>query len=1565
MHLSLLPPSSPPEAHVRRTLLEADRAWLGDELSGAKSPEQRASISYQLGLLELWSGRDAAAVRQLLAAVNSVAFFKEPLERLIVLIERHRSFKNLPTLLEHLCRTAEGGEEVARSLLAAAWCTLQHGHDEARALSQVEAALVASPDDPGALLTLELLARRQGDEARTRRALERRLATASDPTWATLLELELAAHFAARSDHARQDDLLARAAARRTRLGFSALEQRFELGRAAQRLDWMIDSLLERAARAASALDPSQLEQSPEVPSRARSRAYVVDTLLACARLERSAGRDATATLERAAQLDPEHPLVVRARIDQAQHGGRHELVEELVLAELGFEPAASEATALWLELHASRVSTRRRDAALMALERALELDPRCWLARAHELELLTEIGNAEGVARALVQIAQTLADGGARGRYWLLAADVLARRAGQPAAARDAVARAEQSGVPVALARRVERALAHVSGDRAWYRAASEGLLSGDLEDSERVGLELESWRLAVLAGDDANARGHLRRLERPAAGRRVARLASAYSPGEAVDDETPALARLAQLEPNPIRAAALEWALGLRSSTGGERRAAIDLLVRVHQQSPRLCAVAGTLSAWLHETDPRRAAAVLRTTAATLADGAFASSLLIEAGLVGWWAGDRETAQRDFEAAERPSKSGRAGALSTWARRASAGFGAEPEASSDLEGRLLGALERATRPAAGARELADLNAALRAAPDTPRDGLVPGARLASLVLARALGTRVDSNELEHAAATNADFARLLESFRYLECIGQAEPSPRALEESTRRWSEGSGGLVAALEWAAAGARLGRRRIESAGLRRVGELSSGDVAEHARASVALLAQLGPGDPAEFLEGQGSTLALTNLETSPPGCDPRRRARALEAAAAPLGAEVEPILGLLRGYNQLAAGDVDVAIASFRRYTDVFAEDPSGWEGLLSAARRGDDPALLAEAAAKLGDTCRDPTHAARLFEEAGEIFFDRLGDEVAGRAALARAVQLDASRASSFWRLYRSLRDNAAPAELLAWLDRRVPFASGIAESIELSWERARACRQGDDLDGALAALEIVLSHEPRHVGALASCAEIFIVTQRYAEAVERLAQLAASGEAPAEQRLTSGLLAADLCDNQLDAPTRALAILAHLEAAGLDNLAVRERHARAAANAGAWTEAATLFERLMHERTTPEQRAEAARLALVIHRDRRHEPAAAGGAAKVLLAIHPSDPEALDLVLSGALEPGLTRELLAAERAALIRSTSEAPTDVASLERLARVAEQLDDPTLRQASVGALVALGHDRGASRAELVSLERRISTFPPRAVSNDVLAELADPEDTGPYPELLALVAPYLAEEFGPPRDAFALSRRERVSARSGEPLRDEVAAWVNAFALNDFELYLSPIPSERLVVLGTQPLTIIAGASVTAPLGPFQRLSLARSLYAAKRGLGPLIQLEEGDVLSLVGALCSVAGASLEAPPSTRQRDFERQLLRALPRKAKKQLAERARPVRDAPARPDVWVRAANASLDRVAAVAVGDASVILADAPARELASAAQEDRARRLLRFMLSPEFEGLRQRFGVSVQ
>jgi hypothetical protein len=401
-------------------------------------------------------------------------------------------------------------------------------------------------------------------------------------------------------------------------------------------------------------------------------------------------------------------------------------------------------------------------------------------------------------------------------------------------------------------------------------------------------------------------------------------------------------------------------------------------------------------------------------------------------------------------------------------------------------------------------------------------------------------------------------------------------------------------------------------------------------------------------------------------------------------------------------------------------------------------------------------------------------------------------------------------------------------------------------------------------------------------------------------------------------------------------------------------------------VLEQLMFERLTAEERAEAARLALAIHRDRRSDARSAGHAVGALLALIPHDPEALDLALSDSLDPQLADKLLRASQGALEQRLGQDPFQLDSLKRLARIADRTGDIGVRQASLGALIALGQGPSSgARAELAALDQRLATTPSVAWTPELLLELTDPEDHGPIAALLELAAPHLVRALGPDLKTFQVTRRERIAPSSGLPVRSEVAAWVGALGLGDFELYQSPVSAERIVALATEPLSIILGSRVTAPLAPFQRQELVRALFALRRQLGVLTQLDEIDVAALIVALCNLAQQPLSAPNYARQADFERQLNRVLPRKVRKLLPERAQAVRTAGVDVGFWIGAALSSLDRAAAIAVGDISLVLADRPPAERAPstlAPPNDRTRRVASFVLSPGFQWLRQRFGV---
>ena len=68
-------------------------------------------LLHEMGVLEERSGDEAAAARDFLAAVNIDPEFREPLERLVAIIERRQSCRNLGKVLERLTRVADTADE--------------------------------------------------------------------------------------------------------------------------------------------------------------------------------------------------------------------------------------------------------------------------------------------------------------------------------------------------------------------------------------------------------------------------------------------------------------------------------------------------------------------------------------------------------------------------------------------------------------------------------------------------------------------------------------------------------------------------------------------------------------------------------------------------------------------------------------------------------------------------------------------------------------------------------------------------------------------------------------------------------------------------------------------------------------------------------------------------------------------------------------------------------------------------------------------------------------------------------------------------------------------------------------------------------------------------------------------------------------------------------------------------------------------------------------------------------------------------------------------------------------
>src|SRR5688572_22778470 len=165
---------------------------LRAEHAASGSTERQAILLHEIGVLEERLGDEASAARDQLAAVNAEPEFAEPLERLLAIIERRQSYKNLGKLLDRLHKVGTKAEERARALLDQAALLSDQEQDPAGARALLEQAAEETPEDPSIPLMLELCAVKLGDGELRERSLERRSELAQTPEWKALLLADLA-----------------------------------------------------------------------------------------------------------------------------------------------------------------------------------------------------------------------------------------------------------------------------------------------------------------------------------------------------------------------------------------------------------------------------------------------------------------------------------------------------------------------------------------------------------------------------------------------------------------------------------------------------------------------------------------------------------------------------------------------------------------------------------------------------------------------------------------------------------------------------------------------------------------------------------------------------------------------------------------------------------------------------------------------------------------------------------------------------------------------------------------------------------------------------------------------------------------------------------------------------------------------------------------------------------------------------------------------------------------------------------------------------------------------------
>jgi hypothetical protein len=1562
------------------TVVTSAIARLRAEHDGASDSKTRAILLHEIGVLEERVGDETASVRDQLGAVNAEAEFREPLERLIAIIERRQSYKNLGRLLERLVNVADRPEERARALLDRAFYLLDHEHDPVGARVLLEQATDDAPRDASLWLTLETIAGKLGDSELRERALLARASLTENPHWKALLLLSLAEHRVAAGEHEPAEQALEEALLLGSPASFECLTTLVELARKVGAHANGVRAQVRVAEAIESAVQDATLADQFGVPAHLRSGAGAADAWLCAAELAREGGMTTKAIefLDRALAAAPGDALLLRARFHLTDALGDTASAARLAKAEIERGAKGAHAASLWLRVAEAQASDGDSVGALAAVSHALEQDPASVAARALSLDLLGMGEDPQAFASALEAAAEHLSSDSAKARFYLLSADVWARQCRDTQGARAALSQAGMYGATPAIVARVARLLAALVEDGTWYEEATRRLIAQGANDTEHAGLWFELGRARALRGERTGTAQALAGLAAAPGGAWLGNALTAYAldllperANASSESTSAALTALANAEHDPDTARALRLILALRAVGSGHQQVAQQELATLHAAEPRDLVVARAFAALETAHGEKLVAAqTLTASASAQHDPELAAAFDLEAGMLFWQVGDRKGAIERFAAVSSYTRAG--SALLGWALA-----GAE---ANDLAARRR-ALE------ATAESAPDLAALDRFALEVSRGGDADSARdaLATAVgfpeselydaalLARALwspnGSQEDARKdaLEQLAE-QPGCAALARAVAYgIELARTPNGAGVMLADAARSWALVDPGLAPALEWLGAATHNDDVESEIEARLALAQRLPVSLGATLEASAVLVAQLSGQELPKPVSSDQPAAKLANLELATPGSDPRRRAHALLEVGLNLGEESSGVVTALAGYNQLAYGDYAGALESFQKVVEAHPDELLGWEGLRTAAEAVGDRAALAEACAALGDTVSNASEGSEFWENAALILLDEFKDASRGEFALSRAVERDVRRFSAFDRLFRLVRERKDGPRLLELVARRLEVAEDPEEIAKLFWERARVLRAAGDREGALSALENVRLLEPDHVGALALSGEVYITLGRFAEAAENLARLGALDEAPAQQRLMSGIAAVDLYENKLDDTYAALDVLSNLHQAGLGTLPVRERLARAAARAEAWAQATEALELLMTERDSSAGRAEAARLAMVIHRDRLNDKKGAEHATVQLLREQPDDGEALDLVLGNAFSRQASLPLLERGLARLTEVLVQEPLDTARVERAARIAAYLGKAPLRQAALGALIALGVSSDAVEQELLRIDQRVANVPRIAIDDSALPHLADPEDKGPIAELMSALATTICEELGPSLAAYGVSKKERVDARLGLPVRNEIAAWAGALGIGEFELYVGGRDADTVVAIASELPALVIGSAVSAPLSPRHRQAVARELFALRRGTTVLRHRESAEIGALVVAACRVGEVNIQAPAYAMLPEFQRSLAKA-PRRVKKVLPDLARAVERSGQDPIAWARAAVSSLDRMATIAAGDVSWVLA-AGGRERGALGLSDeaaaRAKRLLSFVLSPDYLELRENLGMGVK
>jgi tetratricopeptide (TPR) repeat protein len=572
----------------------------------------------------------------------------------------------------------------------------------------------------------------------------------------------------------------------------------------------------------------------------------------------------------------------------------------------------------------------------------------------------------------------------------------------------------------------------------------------------------------------------------------------------------------------------------------------------------------------------------------------------------------------------------------------------------------------------------------------------------------------------------------------------------------------------------------------------------------------------------------------------------------------------------------------------------------------------------------KAANSATAPTRVASLWIMVSDLYATRKHDVPAALAALHRAQNLVPGHAGTLVMLAELYASDQQWAEAVDRLKQALTHATSDEMKVDVHLRLAAILQdQLGDSERALGSLNSALALDSGSRQALSRLARLELQRGRGDQAADLAARLVRVSP-ELSQRVEALTLLGDL---ERGRGQSAAAVQAYEQALALSGLggpaAERFRsltaeqvkrneppsHARYAAALKSYAE--------QHRTAGPELTAVYIELSRVLGDDMGQAEQSATALEKGLAGA-PGDP---DLAVAYA------RRLLAAQRyadavVAFRRALSFDVFRPDAFRGLAEAWRSLGRAAESACAVGAVVALGAGNDLELAAMSSRTVRAAGQAPGSLDATELSSI----DVNPLGStataLLVALGDAVGKVFPPDLDRWGVGGRDKLSPKSGHPLRAVAERVAAVFGVEDFDLYVHRAHSGAVQLELTDPVSVLVPASVAGLSEPGMVFALARAFASLTRGLAAVDRLGADELRKLLGAAARGADPAfgVGSPDEDEMVSLQRRVAKAMPWLGRGAIEEAARAYASAPVL-DVgeWRLSALMTSTRAAAIVCDD----------------------------------------------